>query len=77
MTSQFSVFWWDPQGGQHNELRNVEPSAAMKAVTRLTKLPSSIFVQRVIITDALDFTNFEWIKGKGIIFPTKEALGIE
>jgi len=73
-TKEFSVYWWDLLDGQHEELHNVEPSKAMNAASRLTKLPSSAFVKRVIITDGMDFTNFEWTKEKGIIFPTREHL---
>ena len=27
---------------------------------------------RVIIMDAVGFTSFEWIKGRGLVFPTSE-----
>jgi hypothetical protein len=30
---------------------------------------------RVIITDADDFTNFEWKFGEGIVFPPRDADG--
>lgn len=30
------------------------------------------FVKRVIITDMLDCTNFEWVYGKGVVFPPRE-----
>lgn len=29
---------------------------------------------RVIVTDMMDCTVFEWIYGKGIVYPTKEML---
>lgn len=29
------------------------------------------FVKRVIITDMLDITVFEWIHGKGVVFPPR------
>lgn len=28
-------------------------------------------VTRVIITDGLDFTNAEWVRGKGVTFPAE------
>ena len=31
-------------------------------------------VARVIITDSGDFTVWEWKKGEGLVWPTKEAL---
>jgi hypothetical protein len=30
--------------------------------------------KRVIITDGGDCTNFEWVQGKGIVYPTQEEL---
>ena len=70
---EFSVYWWDIDGNQNEELRFVLPEVAMSAVTRLTKGPGKMFVHRVIITDGGDLTNFEWVAGK-VIFPTKEDL---
>jgi len=74
MSELFNVFWWDRDGGQHKELSFVEAMPAMKACARLTQGPASVLgiVDRVIITDSSDCTCFEWIKGKGITFPTKE-----
>ena len=68
MTDEFSVYWWDRDYGQHEELRFVSAEAAMKAVARLTRGPASAlgFVSRVIITDGGDCCCFEWK------FPTKE-----
>lgn len=74
---EFSVWWWDADGGQHEELRFVSPEAAIRRAGSLIHGPSSILglIQRVIITDGGDCTNFEWVKGKGIIFPKgKEML---
>jgi hypothetical protein len=31
-------------------------------------------VQRIIITDESDHTVFEWIKGKGVTYPTDEMM---
>jgi hypothetical protein len=35
------------------------------------------FVKRVIITDMLDNTNFEWVYGKGVVFPPREGTPSE
>ena len=71
--NEFSVFWWDRDGGQHRELSFVEVLPAMKACKRLTQGPAAMMgiVERVIITDGGDFTCFEWIKDVGITFPRK------
>lgn len=72
--NEFSVYWWDRDGGQYEELRFVSAEAAMKAVKRLTSGPASMLdiVHRVIVTDGGDCTAFEWKIGEGITFP-KEA----
>jgi hypothetical protein len=31
------------------------------------------FTRRVIITDGGDFTVFEWVYGKGVVYPPKEG----
>jgi hypothetical protein len=71
MANEFSVYWWDDKGNQHEELRFVSDRNAVNAAHRLCKGPASILglVKRVIITDGGDYTNFEWTKEKGIIFP--------
>lgn len=67
----FSVFWWDREGGQHRELYLAPIGQVTRAVKRLTTGPAAMigFVDRVIITDGGDMTCFEWWYGKGITFP--------
>ena len=74
--NEFSVYWWDAQDGQHEEKRFVSAEEAFSAVERLTKGPASLLgiVNRVIITDGGDFTNFEWKKGLGVVFPTEADI---
>jgi hypothetical protein len=56
MDSLFSLYWWDPQGNQHTELKHVDVNKIKSAWERLTCGPAAKMgvVQRVIITDALD-----------------------
>lgn len=67
---QFSVYWWDTHGTQHEELRFVSAEAAVVRCHSLTSCPASVLglIQRVIITDGGDCTNFEWKKGEGVTF---------
>jgi hypothetical protein len=66
MRDEFSVFWWDAEGKQHDELRFVGAARAVKAMQRLTTGPAARFgmVKRVIITDGGDCCNFEWKDGR-------------
>jgi len=70
---EFSVFWWDKDGGQHRELSFVEAEPAMRAVKRLTSGPAFMLgiVKRIVVTDGGDCCVFEWIKDVGITFPRK------
>ena len=66
MRDEFSVYFWDRDGGQHEELRFVGPEAAMRAMQRLTQGPAAMIgmVKRVIITDGGDYCCYEWRDGK-------------
>lgn len=68
---EFSVYWWDKDGGRYDEHRFVSVDKALKAAHRLIAGPASAFgiVHKVMITDGLDFTAFLWTKKDGIIFP--------
>lgn len=51
---------------------------AEEAVTAAEHYCSSVaarlgMVRRVIITDALDCCCFEWLHGKGVVFPERES----
>jgi hypothetical protein len=71
---EFSVWWWDADGSQHEELRFVNGETAVQRAHTLTHGPASLvgIVQRVIITDGGDCINFEWKHGEGVVFPPKE-----
>lgn len=70
MADEFSVYWWDRDGGQHQELRCVDARTAVERAHHLATGPASMLgiVERVIITDGGDFTNFEWKKSEGVTF---------
>jgi hypothetical protein len=67
---EFNVYWWDRDGGQHEELRGVDAERAVLAAKRLCAGPAATLgvVARVIVTDGDDFCNFEWRRGEGVIF---------
>lgn len=69
MSKEFSVYWWGVGGTQHEEKHFVEVGEAVDAVRRLCGPACRPVVERVIITDGGDYTNFEWTKEKGQIFP--------
>ncbi len=68
---EFSVWWDDPEGSHHNELRFVTPERAVEMALSLAHRPAAHIgiIQRVIITDGGDFTVFEWKHKQGIVFP--------
>jgi hypothetical protein len=75
MTARFSVVQFFADESYEYVRRNVEAQAAVEAAAHYS---SSVGAQlgttkRVIITDAEDFTTFEWQFGKGITFPPEHA----
>jgi hypothetical protein len=73
MGDEFSVYWWDRDGNQHEEMRFVSAERAVQAANRLCHGPASMMkiVRKVIITDGGDFTNFLWEDGV-LKYPTEE-----
>lgn len=51
--------------------KNVTAEEAMKAFSHYCNSVGAKLgtTRRVIITDSLDFTNMEWKKGEGVVFP--------
>ena len=74
MSEEFSVYWWDREDGQHEELRFVPADKATRAFERLTLGPASMLgmVKRVIITDGGDCICAEWRDGK-LTYPTQQG----
>lgn len=73
-TELFSVYW-EPKnmGDTVQEKVRVPAEEAMKAYARLTQGPGRFIVHRVIVVDAGDCVNVEWIDGKRT-FPTDAQL---
>ena len=73
-TGEFSVYQWFPSGNYEEVLRFVSAEQAAETAQRLSqsvgaKIGTTV---RVIITDGGDEINFEWVFGKGVVFPTIE-----
>jgi hypothetical protein len=71
MSDLFNVYQFFPDDTSEKVRENVSAEEAMKAVEHYcTCIGAQIGTTvRVIITDQLDYTNFEWIRGKGVVFP--------
>lgn len=69
-TEEFSLYWYDCDGNQHEELRFVDGQTAVKRAKTLADGPASMIgiVELIIITDGGDFCCFEWKKGIGVTF---------
>jgi hypothetical protein len=69
--SEFSVWWFDPDGYSHPEKCFVDAETAVRLAFSLTERPAAKLgmIRRVIITDGGDFTNFEWKHGIGVTYP--------
>ena len=72
---EFSCYWWDRDGGQHEELHFLPFHKCLLAAKRLATGPASILeiVSRVIITDGGDSIVFEWKQGLGITWPKRNT----
>lgn len=68
---EFSLYWWDPQGCQHEELRYVDAGRAVDRAGTLSRGPAAQLgmVKRIMITDGGDYAVFEWTHEDGITFP--------
>jgi hypothetical protein len=72
---EFSVYWWDAAGNQHDESRFVGIDTVKANIMRLTQGPAAMLgaVKKVMITDGYDCCNFLWDDGK-ILFPTEADI---
>lgn len=73
---EYSVYWFDPDGGSHRERQFVTAGEAMEMAASLAHRPAAKIgiIRRVIVTDGGDLTVFEWRYGEGIVWPTKEHI---
>jgi hypothetical protein len=73
LPDSYSVTQWFVDGSYE---RVVEHVPVKEAIAKTQMLVLSVgarmgTTKRVIITDCLDCINFEWIYGKGIVYPTR------
>ena len=71
LTSEFSVYWWDPADNYYTEKRFVPAAEAMECVVDLIQRPAAKagIIIKVMITDGGDCCVFEWKNGEGVVFP--------
>ena len=74
--NEFSVYQWFPDGSYERVRSFVSAEDAVSAAMFYTSnVAARIGVtQRVIITDGGDSVTWEWLKDKGVVFPTDEDL---
>lgn len=73
MSELYNVYQWFPDGSYEKFMENVSAEEAVIGAFNLTRSVGGQLgtIERIIITDSLDLTNFEWVKGKGVIFPPR------
>lgn len=69
--NEFSVYQWFPDGTYERVRSFVTAEEAVKAAKHYTQNVAAKMgvTERVIITDGGDCTVFEWLKGKGQVWP--------
>lgn len=76
MEDMFNVVQFFEDGSYEYVRRNVSPKEAGAAMAHYTRSVGARMgmVKRVIITDMMDCTCFEWEYQKGITFPKTDAI---
>lgn len=76
MSERFNVYQFFDDATNEEVRRGVTQEQAIKAVQHYTDCVASKMgiIRRVIITDDLDLTIFEWKFGEGVVFPTPEQI---
>lgn len=69
----FSVVLWDREGYWHYVRQGLGAEEAVKMAKRIVDRleAGDDDIDKVAITDAGDFTNFLWERGKGIVYPPR------
>lgn len=67
----FTVYLFFPNGDWNMEGNGLSAEDAIKLAKRITQRPAVLLgiIARVIVTDADDYTVFDWRNGKGVVFP--------
>lgn len=70
MSDLFNVVLFFPDGSHHYERRGLEAKEAVELAKQCTERPAAKIgmIERIIITDSGDCTNFEWTYGQGVTF---------
>jgi hypothetical protein len=73
---EFSVCIFYPNDTYEYVRRYVSAEEAVTVAKSYTERPAALIgvINRVIITDGGDCTNFEWKFGKGVTYPKKEEV---
>lgn len=73
--SEFSVYQFFEDGSYERVRSFVSAEEAVKAAQHYTTCVAARLgiTRRVIITDGLDYTVFEWLHGRGVVYPPKLA----
>jgi hypothetical protein len=71
MSETFSVALFFPDDSYRYEARWLDAEEAANLARDCTRRPAALagWIRRVIITDADDFTVFEWKHGEGVTYP--------
>ena len=75
MTGELSVYQFFADGKWELVETFKDVGMAVRTATALTDSVSAKIglTSRIIILDAMGFTSFEWIKGRGLVFPASET----
>lgn len=73
MIKEFSVYQFFIDGSQERVLEFVDAETAVNKAIFITQSVGGRLgtTKRVIVTDGGDCINFEWIHGKGVVFPQR------
>lgn len=71
--AEFSVYWCDPDGNWNDELRWIKAQDAVQLAYSLARRPAAKMgiIREIRITDGDDHCVFQWLFGKGVVFPEK------
>jgi hypothetical protein len=74
MPDEFNVVLFFPDSTSFYEQRNLDAEQAVLLAKQCSERPAAKLgiIERVIVTDAEDYTVFEWQFGQGVTFPKPE-----
>ena len=72
---RYNVVIFNFEGYGHYAGRDLSAEQAVRAAKRLVERSSRLLIERIIITDEDDMTNFLWERDKGIVYPPREEVG--